>query len=242
MECNKIKLENIRLTSGRGEEISVSVTEDVKGLRLQPFKLKVEDCFHIEGRGDVVAGRIETGYITIGEKVVFNNNPKNTAIVAGIEIYRQLQQYAEFEDNVGLLLRDNGKINKGDILTKLQETEQKNSSQDDVRTDTSSDNTNEKEYLDEVKECLADGEIGGSERRLLNKLRVKLGISEERAAELEASLQKPQLTEEEQEYLEAYQDALEDGVVSDKERRLLDKLMKINNISEERAKEIEMLN
>ena len=100
----------------------------------------------------------------------------------------------------------------------------------------------EQEYLDELKECLADGEIGGSERRLLNKLRVKLGISEERAAELEASLQKPQLTEEEQEYLEAYQDAMEDGVISDKERRLLDKLMKMNNISAERSKEIELLN
>ena len=98
----------------------------------------------------------------------------------------------------------------------------------------------EQEYLDELKECLSDGEIGNSERRLLNKLRVKLGISEERAAELEASLQKPELTEEEQEYLEAYQDAMEDGVVSEKKRRLLDKLMKINNISEERAKEIEM--
>ena len=100
----------------------------------------------------------------------------------------------------------------------------------------------EQEYLDELKECLADGEIGGSERRLLNMLRVNLGISEERAAELEASLQKPQLTEEEQEYLEAYQVAMEDGVISDKERRLLDKLMKRNNISSERAKEIEMLN
>lgn len=93
-----------------------------------------------------------------------------------------------------------------------------------------------------MKECLADGEIGASERRLLNKLRVKLGISEERAEKLEASLQKPQLTEEEQEYLEAYQDAMEDGIIPDKERRLLDKLMKMNNISEERAKEIEMLN
>lgn len=98
----------------------------------------------------------------------------------------------------------------------------------------------EQEYLEELKECLTDGEIGNSERRLLNKLRAKLGISEERAAELEASLQKPQLTEEEQEYLEAFQDAMEDGVISEKERRLLDKLMKINNISEERAKEIEM--
>ena len=100
----------------------------------------------------------------------------------------------------------------------------------------------EQEYLNELKECLADGELGGSERRLLNKLRTKLDISEERAAELEASLQKPQLTKEEQEYLEAYQDAMEDGVISEKERRLLDKLMKINNISVERAKEIEMLN
>ena len=99
----------------------------------------------------------------------------------------------------------------------------------------------EQKYLDELKECLADGKIGGSERRLLNKLRVKSGISEERAAELEASLQKPQLTEEEQEYLEAYQDAMEDGVISDKERRLLDKLMKMNNISAERAKEIEIM-
>ncbi len=100
----------------------------------------------------------------------------------------------------------------------------------------------EQDYLTELKECLADGELGGSERKLLNKLRVKLGISEERAAELEASLQEPQLTEEEREYLEAYRDALEDGAVSEKERRLLDKLMKMNNISEERAKEIEMLN
>ena len=102
-------------------------------------------------------------------------------------------------------------------------------------------NQQEQEYIAEVKECLADGDLGSSERRLLNKLRDKLGISEERANELEASLSKPQLSEEEQEYLEAYQDALEDGVVSEKERRLLDKLMKINGISAERAKELEKL-
>ena len=99
----------------------------------------------------------------------------------------------------------------------------------------------EQEYLDEVKECLADAELGGSERRLLNKLRIKLGISEVRAAELEESLHKPQLTEAEKEYLEAYEDALEDGVISEKERRLLDKLMKINDISAERASEIEKM-
>lgn len=99
----------------------------------------------------------------------------------------------------------------------------------------------EQEYLDELQECLADGNIGNSERRLLNKLRVKLNITEERAKDLESSLQETQLTEEEKEYLEAYKDAMEDGIVTEKERRLLDKLMKINNISEQRAKEIEKL-
>lgn len=124
-------------------------------------------------------------------------------------------------------------------VTKLPSDSQENKMK---AKDVTINHNEEQEYLEELKECLEDGELGGSERRLLNKLRIKLGISEERAAELEASLQKPQLTEEEQEYLEAYKDALEDGVVSEKERRLLDKLMKINNISEERAKEIEMLN
>lgn len=100
----------------------------------------------------------------------------------------------------------------------------------------------EQKYLDAIKVCVADGEFGGSERRFLNRVRIKLGISEERAAELETSLQKPQLTEEEQEYFETYQEALEDGVISEKERCMLDTIMKMNNISEERAKEIEMLN
>lgn len=264
------KIQTIKIVNGFGDEIEVPVTEDPKGLRNLPFCMKVENCFHIEGRGDVVTGRIEKGYITIGDKVVFNNNPQNTAVVVGIELFHKLLNYAEFEDIVGLLLRENGQINKGDILTKVERSKQLQSSENftqkientKLQTDETTTavcyamylaqeektklpadyTTEEKEYLEELKECLADGEIGGSERRLLNKWRIKLGISEERAAELEASLQKPQLTEEEQEYLEAYQDAMEDGAISEKERRLLDKLMKMNNISEERAKEIEMLN
>lgn len=46
----------------------------------------------------------------------------------------------------------------------------------------------EKEYLDSVKEVLADGEMSPRDRKLLNRLRDSLGISEERAAELENSL------------------------------------------------------
>ena len=95
------------------------------------------------------------------------------------------------------------------------------------------------EYLDMIKDCLEDGEIGARERKLLDKIRVKNGISEERAKELEATLSAPQLTDDEKEYLEAFKDACEDGKVSDKQRRLLEKLRVMYGISEERAREIE---
>ena len=65
------------------------------------------------------------------------------------------------------------------------------------------------------------------------------GISEKRAPEVEASLSVSKLTDDEKEYLEAFKDASETGKVSDKQRRLLDKLRVMYGISEERAKEIE---
>lgn len=96
----------------------------------------------------------------------------------------------------------------------------------------------EQEYLEEVKECLVDGEIGSRERRLLEKLREKLGISSERAATLENSLM-PSLSDDEKEYLEEYKSIILDGEITQRERRLLDKLRNMLGISERRAIEIE---
>lgn len=98
---------------------------------------------------------------------------------------------------------------------------------------------NEQKYIDEVKECLADGEITKTGRRLLNMHRERLGISENRAAELEASVTTHQLTDNEKEYLEAYQEANENGQITDKERRMLNRYRDTLGITEERAKEIE---
>ena len=100
---------------------------------------------------------------------------------------------------------------------------------------------NEQQYIDEVKECLADGKITKTGRRLLNMQRERFGISESRAAELEASVSTPQLTDEEKKYLEAYREACEDGQISDKERRMLNRLRDMLGILEERAKEIERI-
>ena len=106
---------------------------------------------------------------------------------------------------------------------------------------TAMNTANEQKYIDEVKECLADGEKTKTGRRLLNMQREWLGISEARATELEASVSTPQLSDEEKEYLEAYREACEDGQLSDKERRMLNRLRDMLGITEERAKEIEKI-
>ena len=107
----------------------------------------------------------------------------------------------------------------------------------------SSNIDNEEEYLDTVRGCLEeDSVISPRERRLLNCIREQLGISEERAAELEASLMNSQLTEEEQEYLDEYKTCLkEDGEITPKTRRMLDRFRKSLGISEERVLEIEKM-
>ena len=96
----------------------------------------------------------------------------------------------------------------------------------------------EQEYLEEIRACLDnDGEITSRERRLLDRLRKSLGITEARAKELEASVNS--MSDEEKEYQEELKACLEDGTISDRERRLLGRLRKSLGISEDRAMAIE---
>ncbi len=98
----------------------------------------------------------------------------------------------------------------------------------------------EQEYLDNIREFLEDdAEITPRERKMLDRIRQSLGISEERAKELEASLSQSQLTEDEQEYLEMYQEYAEKGEITEKERRRLDRFASAIGISAERVKELE---
>lgn len=101
----------------------------------------------------------------------------------------------------------------------------------------------ELEYLNCYREMLEDyGEIGPRERKRLEKDRVRLGISEERAQQLEADLSNPSLTEEEQEYLDEYKEMLEDyEEIGVRERKRLEKSRVRLGISEARTKELEGL-
>lgn len=101
--------------------------------------------------------------------------------------------------------------------------------------------SNEHEYVQMVKECLIDGEIGTQERKILYRLYAKLGISSSRALELETTLRKTILNDEEKEYLDAYNEVLADGQIGDKVRIMLKRLQDMLSISDERVREIEEL-
>lgn len=102
-------------------------------------------------------------------------------------------------------------------------------------------NPNEQDYLDAIKDLLADGEISNRERHMLERIRKSKGISEQRAAELEASLT-PQLTEDEIEYLEMYREYAEQGNINDKVRRRLDRYAESLGLTNDRVKQLEALN
>ncbi|MEI0538184.1 tetratricopeptide repeat protein [Brachyspira pulli] len=105
----------------------------------------------------------------------------------------------------------------------------------------------EQDYYELILDILDDGAIVYSERILLNKKKDKYGISDERAKEIEdfalqeiQNKNKPEFnTEGEEEYYELLEDMLEDGIIDDSERSLLNKRKVKYVISDERAKEFE---
>ena len=99
----------------------------------------------------------------------------------------------------------------------------------------------EQEYIEALREFLEDGKIGDRERRMLDRVRKSLDISEDRAAELEASLLSSQITKDEQEYLDMYWEYAEKGEVTEKERKRLDRFASAIGISSERMKELETM-
>lgn len=99
--------------------------------------------------------------------------------------------------------------------------------------------SNEEMYKEEILFCLEDdGIIDSDERKLLERKRVRFGISEERAIEIE-QMCVPSYTEEEKEYIEIYQELCADGEITERKRRMLERECQSLGISEERAKELE---
>ena len=226
-----------------GIDSAKAKVEELNKPQKEDFYMDIDDVIDIEGRGVVITGQIKTGCINVGDMVIVTKKGNKSVViceVVGIEMFRKLLDYAEFGDNVGLLvkgLENNSGIAKGGFVQYYIADKCIESKSKEIYT------AAENEYLDELKACLEeDGEISPKERRLLERLREKLGISSERATELEATLSAPQLTDEEKEYLEEYKACFEeDEEISPKERRLLNRLRDTLGISAERAEELEKL-
>jgi hypothetical protein len=114
---------------------------------------------------------------------------------------------------------------------------------DVLSTTTNKDMTDdEQQYQEEVQFCLEDGNIDSSIRKLLERKRIKLGISKVRAEEIEKiCISHSSFSKEEQEYIDALKEAVDDGAISNSARRLLERERKSLGITEVRAKEIESL-
>ena len=89
------------------------------------------------------------------------------------------------------------------------------------------------------REYLADGEISERDRKMLDKFRSRLNLTEERVSELENAIINPQLTEVEKEYLDLYKEYAADGEISERDRRMLKKMQEKMGLSEERVKALQ---
>lgn len=86
---------------------------------------------------------------------------------------------------------------------------------------------------------MGDGELSPREQKMLDRMRKALGVSEARAKELEQMLNAVQLSDDEKEYKDMYDEYMAKGALTDKERRRLDKFAAALGISDDRKSNIE---
>ena len=88
----------------------------------QPFLMPVEDVFTITGRGTVATGRVERGILKMSDEVeiIGLTDERRKSVVTGIEMFRELLDFAEAGDNIGVLLRgiQRTDIERGQVLSK----------------------------------------------------------------------------------------------------------------------------
>jgi elongation factor 1-alpha len=86
----------------------------------KPLRLPVQDVYSITGVGAVPVGRVETGVLRPGDKLVFEPSG-TTAEVKSVEMHHKQLEKAEPGDNVGFNVKGVSKkdIKKGDVAGKL---------------------------------------------------------------------------------------------------------------------------
>jgi elongation factor 1-alpha len=86
-----------------------------------PLRMPIQDVYEITGIGTVPVGKIETGIMKVGQKIVVLPGRSGTGIqgeVRSIEAHHEQLKEAEAGDNVGINLRGVGKkdMARGDVI------------------------------------------------------------------------------------------------------------------------------
>ncbi|MCI4339140.1 MAG: translation elongation factor EF-1 subunit alpha [Thermoplasmata archaeon] len=86
----------------------------------KPLRLPVQDVYTITGIGTVPVGRVETGMLKVGEKIIFLPSGKSGE-VKSIEMHHEAVTEAQPGDNVGFNVRgiDKNDIRRGDVAGPL---------------------------------------------------------------------------------------------------------------------------
>ncbi|MCQ2163580.1 MAG: hypothetical protein MJZ04_00215 [Bacteroidales bacterium] len=220
------------------------------------FSMKIDDYYSVQSRGKTgvaIVGYVNEGSVKVGDtiRLVDHYRGDDLSLSAKVEecIFEELSiESVEKGDDAKLILtgvklkemRHHMKaiIVKSDS-SHVSEESHTASMKNATNNDQDGLSTKEQDYLEEVLSMLADGEIGPRERKTLDRFASRLGITPERAEELEASLSVPALTDDEKEYLEEVKLTLEDGEIGPRERKFLDRCASRLGISPDKAKEIE---
>jgi bifunctional enzyme CysN/CysC len=98
--------------------------EKAPSLESKPFRMPVQGIYKFTEEGDdrrIVAGRVESGTIAVGDKVVFLPSNKRTEIKS-IEIFHaHSPEKISAGESAGFTLKEQIYINRGDVLCKLEE-------------------------------------------------------------------------------------------------------------------------
>jgi elongation factor Tu len=89
----------------------------------KPFLMPVEDVFSIKGRGTVGTGRIERGFVKVGDEIeIIGLHAKKNwkTIITGVEMFNKTLDSGIAGDNVGCLLRgvEKQELERGMVLAK----------------------------------------------------------------------------------------------------------------------------
>ncbi len=116
------KSENMPWYNGKTllETLDEYIKEPEKPIDL-PLRLPIENVYNITGIGTVPVGKVETGVLKVGQKVIAKPGRTGEGItgeVKSIEMHHESLQQAEPGDNVGFNVRGWGKkdIARGDVV------------------------------------------------------------------------------------------------------------------------------